>query len=236
MKRVIIAFAVLIMWMTPVRAGAASPDALLSDADRRYQEQAIQNALEFNRTGEAESWENEATGYRGRVTPTFTYRDSAGQDCRKFERRLTIDGRLAEAWGTRCRTVAGTWLQPLAPRPVYTRGHHYPQPRYPHFRAYPYYPPVSLHLFYGIGHHRPARHYRPHRRHRPLGHHRANRHHRAAPPSPALAPSGAAWEAKGSFRDGNRRGGFPGRRRAGLRGRLRGWASTIARVPSCRLR
>ena len=190
MKRVIIAFAVLVMWMTPVRAGAASPDALLSDADRRYQEQAIQNALEFNRTGEAESWENAATGYRGRVTPTLTYRHSAGQDCRKFERQLTIDGRLAEAWGTRCRTVAGIWLQPLAPRPVYTRGHHYPQPRYPHFRAYPYYPPVSLHLFYGIGnhrparhyrparHHRPARHYRPHRRHRPLGHHRANRDNR----------------------------------------------------------
>ena len=192
MKRVVIAFAVLVMWMTPVRAGAASPDALLSDADRRHQEQAIQNALEFNRTGEAESWENEATGYRGRVTPTLTYRDSAGEDCRKFERQLTIDGRLAEAWGTRCRTVAGTWLQPLAPRPVYTRGYDYPQPRYPHFRAYPYYPPVSLHLFYGIGHHRPARHYRParhhrparhyrpHRRHhRPLGHHRAKRHHRA---------------------------------------------------------
>ena len=47
MKRVVIAFAVLVTlapWMTPVRAGAASPDALLSDADRRYQEQALQNA------------------------------------------------------------------------------------------------------------------------------------------------------------------------------------------------
>ena len=181
MKRVIIAFAVLVMWMTPVRAGAASPDALLSDADRRYQEQAIQNALEFNRTGEAESWENAATGYRGLVTPTLTYRDSAGQDCRKFERQLTIDGRLAEAWGTRCRTVAGIWLQPPAPRPVYTRGYDYPRPRYPHFRPYPYYPPVSLHLFYGFGDYRPHRnhrYYRPHRQYRPHGRDRAHRRDR----------------------------------------------------------
>ena len=181
MKRVIIAFAVLVTWMTPVRAGAASPDALLSDADQRHQEQAIQSALEFNRTGEAESWENAATGHRGRVIPTLTYRNSAGQDCRKFERRLTIDGRLAEAWGTRCRTVAGTWLQPLAPRPVYTRGHDDPERHYPHFRPYLYYPPVSLNLFYEFGRHRPYRHhrhYRPHRHHRPYGHNRANRHNR----------------------------------------------------------
>ena len=181
MKRVVIAFAVLVMWMTPARAGAASPDALLSDADRRHQEQAIQNALEFNRTGEAESWENEATGYRGRVTPTLTYRDSAGQDCRKFERQLTIDGRLAEAWGTRCRTVAGTWLQPLAPRPVYTRGYDVPRRHYPYFRPYLYDPLVSLHLFYGIGHYRPHRnhrYYRPHRHHRPHGRDRAHRRDR----------------------------------------------------------
>ena len=184
MKRVVIAFAVLVTlapWMTPVRAGAASPDALLSDADQRYQEQAIQNALEFNRTGQAESWENGATGHRGRVTPTLTYRNSAGQDCRKFERQLTIDGRPAEGWGTRCRTVAGTWLQPLAPRPVYTRGYDGPHRHYPYFRPYLYYPPVSLHLFYGIGHHRPYRHhryYRPHRHHRPHGRDRAHRRDR----------------------------------------------------------
>ncbi len=184
MKRVVIAFAVLVTlapWMAPVRAGAASPDALLSDADQRYQEQAIQNALEFNRTGQAESWENAATGHRGRVTPTLTYRNSAGQDCRRFERQFTIDGRPAEGWGTRCRTVAGTWVQPLAPRPVYTRGYDYPRRHYPYFRPYAYYPPVSFHLFYEVKPYRPhrdRRHYRPRRHRRPSGHYRGHRHNR----------------------------------------------------------
>ena len=181
MIRVVTAIAALFTlapWMTPVLAGAASPDALLSDADRRHQEQALQNALEFNRTGEAESWENAATGHHGRVTPTLTYRNSAGQDCRKFERQLTIDGRQAEAWGTRCRTVAGIWLEPLPPRPVYTRRHQVPQRHDPYFRPYLYYPPLSFHLFYGIERHRPHRHYRPHRRHRSDRHYRPHRQHR----------------------------------------------------------
>lgn len=188
MKRVLIALAILTtlaLWMASVLAEVGSPDALLSDADGRRQEQAIQNALEFNRTGQAEIWENAATGHGGSVTPTLTYRNSAGQDCRKFERELTIDGRQAGAWGTRCRTVAGVWLQPSAPRPVYTRGHDYRHRHYPEYRPYRYYPPVSLHLFYGfgndrywIGRHRSHRHPRFHRRNRPHRHGRIHRDHR----------------------------------------------------------
>jgi hypothetical protein len=177
MKRILIALLVavtLLLWMLP--AGAASPDALLSDADRRHQEQALQNALEFNRTGEAEYWENAVTGHRGQVTPTLTYRNAGGQDCRKFERELEIDGRWAEARGTRCRTVAGVWRQPPPPRPVYTRGHDYPWHRHgPPYGSF-LYPPASLHLFYGFGIHGHGTGYHRHRRHR--HHYRSHRHHR----------------------------------------------------------
>lgn len=189
MKRVLIAFPVLVMvalWMAPVRAAAPSPDALLSDGDRRRQEQAVQNALEFNRTGEAEFWENPETGHYGRVTPTLTHRNSAGQDCRKFERELTIDGREAEARSTRCRTAAGVWLRPVAPKPVYTRRHDDPWRHYPYYGSYWYYPPVSLHLFYEFGRHRHKidRHRRHHRqrlhhRHRSHHHHRSDHRRRA---------------------------------------------------------
>ncbi len=172
MKRVSITFPVVVtlaLWMAPVWAGTASPDALLSSADRRYQEQTVQNALEFNRTGQAGIWENAATGHRGRVTPTLTYRNAAGQDCRKFERELTIDGRRAKVWSTRCRTPAGTWLEPFAPRPVYGRRHDYDHHHYLHYRPYPYWP-VSFHLFYEIGrHHYKVGRHRRHHRHR---HHR----------------------------------------------------------------
>ena len=193
MKRALIAFPVLVTlapWAAPVGAATPSPDALLSDGDRRHQEQAVQNALEFNRTGEAEIWENPETGHHGRVTPTLTYRDSAGQDCRKFERELTIDGREAEARSARCRTAAGVWLRPVAPKPIYTRRHDDPWRHYHHRRHYPYhgsywyYPPVSVHLFYEFGRHRHkiGRHRRHHRhghRHLRSDHrHGPHRHHR----------------------------------------------------------
>ena len=136
MKRVVIAFAVWVMWMTPVLAGAASPDALLSDADRGHQEQAIQNALEFNRTGEAESWENAATGHRGLVTPTLTYRNFGGPGLPQV--RTPAHHRRQAGRGLGARAAArwpafGGSRSP--PRPVYTRGHDYPPPPLPVFSS-----------------------------------------------------------------------------------------------------
>ncbi|MDE0030571.1 MAG: RT0821/Lpp0805 family surface protein [Deltaproteobacteria bacterium] len=191
MKRLVTAFAVpvaLALCMSAAWAGAPSPDALLSDADRRHQEQSLQNALEFNRTGEAEIWENAETGHWGTVTPTLTYRNAAGQDCRKFERAVIIDNRQAQVWSTRCRTAAGVWLQPVAPKPVHARVYQDHRHHFPHPRPYPYYRAASIILFYGIGHDRPRRYHRHdrsrrhdrlHRRGRPHRHDRLHRHDRA---------------------------------------------------------
>lgn len=191
MKRLVTAFAVPVAFallMSGAWAGTPSPDALLSNADRRHQEQALQNALEFNRTGEAELWENAETGHWGTVTPTLTYRNAAGQDCRKFEREVIIDNRQAEVWSTRCRSAAGVWLQPVAQKPVYSRVYKDHHRHHPWPRPYPYYRGASIILFYGIGHDRPRRfhrhdrsrrHDRLHRRDRPHRHDRLHRHDRA---------------------------------------------------------
>ncbi len=186
MKRTLIVSAVLVtaaLWTAPVWAGRASPDALLSHRDLRHQEQAIQNALEYNRTGQAEIWKNASTGHRGRVTPTRTYRNAAGQDCRKYERRLKIDDRRVKYRGTRCRTAAGIWLRPVAPRPVHARGYDDHRRHYPRYRPHVYWP-VSVHLLYEFGHHRHKIGGHRHHRHR-IGryhHHRhgigGRRHHR----------------------------------------------------------
>ena len=191
MKRLVTAFAVpvaLALLTSGAWAGAPSPDALLSGTDRRHQEQALQNALEFNRTGQAEFWENAETGHWGTVTPTLTYRNAAGQDCRKFEREVIIDNRQAKVWSTRCRTAAGVWRHPVAPKPVYTRVYKDHHRHYPHPHPYPYYRAASILLFYGIAHDWPRRfhrrdrsrrHDRLHRHDRPHRHDRLRRHDRA---------------------------------------------------------
>ncbi len=119
------------------RPQAAGPDTLLSNSDQYSQEQALQNALEYNKTGNHTTGVNPETGHRGRVTPTLTYKSSAGQDCRKYQRSLTIYGRAAINHGTRCRTRNGIWI---VPQTIYTQQHYYPRPYYPHYSYYPYYP------------------------------------------------------------------------------------------------
>ncbi len=147
------------------------PDALLSNNDHYRQEQALQNALEYNKTGNHTPWVNPETGHRGRVTPTLTYKNSAGQDCRKYQRSLSIDGRAAIGHGTRCRTRNGVWI---VPQPIYARQHYYPRPYYPY---YPYYSgppfPFTISLGYYFGHY--SGHSRHSRRHG--NRHRGGRQH-----------------------------------------------------------
>ncbi len=151
------------------RQQAAGPDALLSNGDQYRQEQALQNTLEYNKTGYSTAWVNPETGHRGRVTPTLTYKNSVGQDCRKYQRSLTINGRAAIGHGTRCRTRNGIWI---VPQPIYTRRHYYPRSYYPYYPG-PFYP-VTFHLGYYYGH------YSGHHRHHGYRHHgyrhRGSRH------------------------------------------------------------
>ena len=130
---------------------ALGPDALLSSGDRYRQEQALQNALEYNKTGHGAAWINPETGHNGRVTPILTYKNSVGQDCRKYDRSLTIDGRAAVGRSTRCRTRNGVWK---VPRPNYTQRYYdppyYPRPYYPYYLS-PIYP-FAIYLGYYYGH------------------------------------------------------------------------------------
>jgi surface antigen len=155
------------------RTGGA--DGLLSGGDRQRQEQALQNALEFNRTGRGAHWTNPRTGHSGTVTPTRTYRNGAGRDCRSYRRSLSMGGGTAVANGTRCRTGNGVWRSDQARGPRYGRRYPYSYP-YPYSYYHPYYPytaytpyityPLSFYLSYHFGHFAGHRRYRYRRHHR----------------------------------------------------------------------
>ncbi len=80
----------------------------LDRADRLHMQQSSQRALEHNRSGLASTWRNPDTGHSGIVTPTRTYRDTAGRPCRDFQQTVAIDGRTDLAHGTACRQPDGT--------------------------------------------------------------------------------------------------------------------------------
>lgn len=65
--------------------------------------------LEKTRTGHAVEWTNPDTGNRYTMTPTRTYRNAAGEDCRDYSVWGWIDGFEERLVGTACRTNDGAW-------------------------------------------------------------------------------------------------------------------------------
>ncbi len=82
----------------------------LDDIDRLKANQTQQSALENNKDGEPSTWKNPNTGNSGRVTPTQTTRnESSGEDCRRYEHQIIVDGQKEIVKGTACRKPDGTW-------------------------------------------------------------------------------------------------------------------------------
>ncbi len=68
-----------------------------------------QHALEHNSTNQVASWHNPDTGRDVYVTPTRTYQNTAGQNCREYTTAVTVDGQKQTAYGTACRQSDGSW-------------------------------------------------------------------------------------------------------------------------------
>jgi surface antigen len=81
----------------------------LDRADQAAADQASQRALENNRVGQASSWRNPDSGHEGTITPTKTYRNTDGVQCREFTHTINIGGKLEKAFGNACRQPDGSW-------------------------------------------------------------------------------------------------------------------------------
>jgi len=68
-----------------------------------------QLALEYNQDRQARKWQNDNTGARFSTTPTSSYRNVSGQNCRAYQTDVFIDGKKESGRGTACRQPDGTW-------------------------------------------------------------------------------------------------------------------------------
>ena len=76
--------------------------------DRTDELKAMQ-ALEYNRTGQASSWENPRTGGDVTVVPVRTYQAENEQYCREYQMTIVVEGRRETGYGTACRQPDGSW-------------------------------------------------------------------------------------------------------------------------------
>ena len=68
-----------------------------------------QTTLEGTQTGQSASWTNPDTQAEYTVTPTRTFQNIQGQNCRDYTTVAMIDGKREELHGTACRQPDGSW-------------------------------------------------------------------------------------------------------------------------------
>jgi surface antigen len=77
--------------------------------DRKTIEAAVTEALEKRLSGASIEWASPASGLRGAVTPTRTFRDTSGQWCREYEEHIRYGSDIEHRRGIACRTGEGEW-------------------------------------------------------------------------------------------------------------------------------
>ncbi len=91
-----------------VLVGAALGGAIGNTMDKT-DEMYAQKTLSSTPAGATKGWRNADTGNSYKMTPTSTYKNSNGQDCRDYTTIAIIDGQEQTIDGTACRQSDGTW-------------------------------------------------------------------------------------------------------------------------------
>lgn len=81
----------------------------LDKADRQYAQRTAQDSLEYSQVGQNTSWRNPDSGNSGTFTPTRTFVNADGKNCRSYETTIYIDGKQETGTGQACRQPDGTW-------------------------------------------------------------------------------------------------------------------------------
>lgn len=83
--------------------------SVLDDQDKKTAAQTTNKTLETAPSGQTSTWHNPDSGHSGTVTPTRTFKNEKGQDCREFQQTITVGGKTEQGYGTACRDAEGNW-------------------------------------------------------------------------------------------------------------------------------
>lgn len=75
----------------------------------RIDQGCVSQTLDRAETGRTVAWHNPDNGRDYRVTPTRSYRNAGGTQCREYTTNVIIGGRTETAVGTACRQADGSW-------------------------------------------------------------------------------------------------------------------------------
>lgn len=83
---------------------------MMSQRDMALYNQAANNALANNATGQVHRWSNPESGRSGIFRTTASYRRADGSECKQYRSSVVFDDGVASAGGDACLQSDGTWL------------------------------------------------------------------------------------------------------------------------------
>ncbi|TNE56997.1 MAG: glycine zipper 2TM domain-containing protein [Alphaproteobacteria bacterium] len=83
--------------------------AHLDARDKQMMYATTQQAMESSPNGATQSWSNPQSGASGSITPTSSYQNTAGNECRTFSQNVAADGQTYAGTGTACKQPDGSW-------------------------------------------------------------------------------------------------------------------------------
>ncbi|MFQ5911871.1 MAG: RT0821/Lpp0805 family surface protein [Nitrospinota bacterium] len=81
----------------------------LDERDRIAMATATQDTLEKSPSEKVNNWKNPDSGHSGTVVAKPGFKNSKGQDCRKFTQTFNVEGKTETVSGTACRQKDGNW-------------------------------------------------------------------------------------------------------------------------------
>lgn len=77
--------------------------------DQSQMDQALNQALEVNMSGDTQTWANPDSHRTATFTPVRTYKDKSGTFCREYKKDVRTGEQSETTFGLACREDDGTW-------------------------------------------------------------------------------------------------------------------------------
>lgn len=82
-----------------------------SGSDKVIMEKTLNQLCEAVPSGQIIEWKNSSNNHRGTFTADKIYKNALGQDCRRYNCSIEIDGKVEQDYGIACRNLNNTWLK-----------------------------------------------------------------------------------------------------------------------------
>ena len=83
----------------------------IDDDDKIIMTKTLNQVCEAVPSGQITAWKNSSNNHKGTFIPDKIYKNAQGQDCRRYNYSVEINGEVKRGYSKACRNYNGVWLE-----------------------------------------------------------------------------------------------------------------------------